>query len=241
MNSHSVTSPTHHVESVDRVGFWAATLTSALAAIAFGMAVTTPPRNGPFVAVGNAIAYPYKDGAKFVPRDFLWMYPTMLMMFAFLVLAAYLRWRTEASRRYFGTIGFSLALASFIIVCMDYFIQLRTVQPSLRNGEFEGLAIISQYNPHGVFIALEELGYLLLGISFAFLAMALGSSRLERVTRRVFSISSALIVAAFVGMSFYFGMGLEYRFEVTAILFGWWTLVISGALLAIAFRRLNLP
>jgi hypothetical protein len=31
------------------------------------------------------------------------------------------------------------------------------VQPSLLSGESEGLAIISQYNPHGVFIAMQDL------------------------------------------------------------------------------------
>jgi len=45
------------------------------------------------------------------------------------------------------------------------------------------------------------------------------------------------MVAAFVGMSWYFGFGLEYRFEVTAITIGWLTLTISGSLLAFVFRR----
>jgi hypothetical protein len=53
----------------------------------------------------------------------------------------------------------------------------------------------------------------------------------------VFSASSALIVVAFVGMSLYFGFGVEYRFEVTVISLGWLTLMISGVLLAFVFRR----
>ena len=77
----------------------------------------------------------------------------------------------------------------------------------------------------------------MMGLSFAFLALALGSSRLERVTRWVYLLSSALMVAAFVGMSWYFGFGLEYRFEVAAISIGWLTLMISGLLLAFVFRR----
>ena len=72
----------------DRTGFWAAILTAALAAVSFGVAVTTPPRSGPFAAPGSAIHYPYTSAAQFVPRDFLWMYPALLMMLAFLVLAA---------------------------------------------------------------------------------------------------------------------------------------------------------
>ena len=221
----------------DRIGFWAAILTAALAAVSFGAAVTTPPRSGPFAAPGSAIPYPYTTAAQFVPRDFLWMYPALLMMLAFVVLATCVRERAPDGRKVFGTIGSSLAVASFTVIAIDYFIQLRTVQPALLRGEWDGLAILSQYNPHGVFIALEELGFLAMGLSFAFLALVLGSSRLERVTRWVYLASSALIVAAFVGMSWYFGFGLEYRFEVTAISLGWLTLMISGILLAFVFRR----
>jgi hypothetical protein len=220
----------------DRIGFWAAILTAALAAVSFGVAVTTPPRTGPFAAPGSAIPFPYSAAAKFVPRDFLWMYPALLMMLAFLVLAVCVREHAVADRKVVGTIGLCLAVASFTIIAVDYFIQLRTVQPALLNGEFDGLAIMSQYNPHGVYIALEELGFLAMGLSFAFLALAIGGSRLERVTRWVYLASSALIVAAFVGMSWYFGFGLEYRFEVAAIFLGWLTLMISGVLLAFVFR-----
>src|SRR5450759_4100565 len=46
-----------------------------------------------------------------------------------------------------------------------------------------------------------------------------------------------LIVAAFVVMSWCFGLGLEYRFEVTALFLGWLALMISGVLLAFVFRR----
>ena len=221
----------------DRVGFWAATLTAILAAVAFGVAATTPPRTGPFAAPGSALPYPYADAAQFVPRDFVWMYLAVLMMLAFLVLAACVREHAADDRKVFGAIGLSLSAVAFTVTALDYFIQLRTVQPALLRGEADGLAIISQYNPHGVFIALEELGFLVMGLSFAFLALSLGSSRLERITRRVYLVSSTLMVATFVGMSWYFGFGLEYRFEVTAIAIGWLTLMISGVLLAFVFRR----
>jgi hypothetical protein len=166
----------------DRIGFWAAILTAALAAVSFGVAVTTPPRTGPLAAPGSAIPFPYSAAAQFVPRDFLWMYLALLMMLAFLVLAACVREHAVADRKVIGTIGLCLAVSSFTIIAVDYFIQLRTVQPALLKGEFDGLAIMSQYNPHGVFIALEELGFLAMGLSFAFLALVIGSSRLERVT-----------------------------------------------------------
>ena len=83
---------------VDRTGFWAAILTALLAVASFGMAVTTPPRTGPFAAPGSAIPYPYAAAARFVPHDFVWMYPAVLMMLAFLVLAVCVRERQVDDR-----------------------------------------------------------------------------------------------------------------------------------------------
>jgi hypothetical protein len=215
---------------------WSAGATAVLATAAFGVAATTPPRTGPFAAPGKAIAYPCSAAAEFVPRDFVWMYLALAMMLAFVVLAVCVRERASRGRL-FGTVGLSLAVASLTVIASDYFIQLRTVQPSLVNGEPDGLAILSQYNPHGVFIALEELGFLLAGISFCFFAFALGPSRLERRIRRVLLASSILLVGSFVGMSALFGLGIEYRFEVAAITIVWLTLAVVGGMFVFLFAR----
>jgi phosphate/sulfate permease len=44
--------------------------------------------------------------------------------------------------------------------------------------------------------------------------------------------SSALVVGSFAGLSFAFGFGIEYRYEVAAIALVWLTLTIVGGLLA---------
>jgi len=44
---------------------------------------------------------------------------------------------------------------------------------SLMNSETEGLAALIQYNPHGVFLALEELGYMIMSLPFLFMALGL--------------------------------------------------------------------
>lgn len=226
-----------HAALTARVGFWAAALTSLLAAVSLGVGVTTPPRSGPFAAPGTALAYPYAGAVRFVPRDFIWMYPGVLMMLAFLVLAACIQARARGERRLLGSVGLCLAAVSFAVIAADYFIQLQVVQPGLRSGEAAALALVSQYNPHGVFIALENLGFLVTALAFAFLAFALGSSRLERVTRAVFLVACGLAVAAFIGLWSYFGLGLGCRFEVAAIAIDWLAFVVCGALLALVFRR----
>jgi hypothetical protein len=42
------------------------------------------------------------------------------------------------------------------------------VQSAVLRGEFDGLAPLTQYNPQGVFIALEEAGYTLMAVTLLF-------------------------------------------------------------------------
>jgi uncharacterized membrane protein YidH (DUF202 family) len=82
---------------------------------------------------------------------------------------------------------------------INYFIQLAVVQPSLLKGEIEGLSLFSQYNPHGVSIALEDIGYLMMGVAFLFIAAAFGRrERLERAIRLTFITSSILAVGSLI-------------------------------------------
>jgi len=61
------------------------------------------------------------------------------------------------------------------LIVVDYGIQLTFVQPALLAGEAQGLSAFTQDDPHGMFIALENVGYLLLGVAFGFLGVALAS------------------------------------------------------------------
>jgi hypothetical protein len=132
----------------------------------------------------------------------------------------------------------SFALISATAHAINYFIQLAVVQPSLLKGELEGLSLFSQYNPHGIFIALEDVGYLMMGVTFLFLAIAFGRrERLERVIRLLFIISSVLAVASLILLALLYGSDLEYRYEVFAILIDWITLIVSGVLLSMFFKR----
>ena len=222
----------------DRVGFWSGVLSAVFAAISFALGVTTPPRTGPFAAPAIAIGYPYMQAAAFVARDFLWMWPAMLMMAAFLILAAATHHRAASNARLSSRIGLCLATISTAVIVGDYFVQLRAVQPSLLRGEVQGLALLSQYNPHGVFIALEEFGYIAMSVGMLFLAFSVpGTGRLEQSIRWIFFVSSVLTISSFIGMSVYFGFALEYRFEVAVITIDYLTLAISGVLLSRWFLR----
>jgi hypothetical protein len=64
-------------------------------------------------------------------------------------------------RERFSRIGVAFGMMAATLITADYFIQLRVVQPAILRGELDGLAPLTQYNPHGVFIALEDAAYLL--------------------------------------------------------------------------------
>ena len=214
------------------MAFWTALLTAAITAATFVLAVATPPKAGPFCTEG-CIGYPYTDFARFIPRDFIWMYPALFVGPLYVMFTAVIHQRTPAGRQVFSFIGIAFAGMAATVLTADYFVQLRVIQPAILNGELDGLAPLTQYNPHGVFIAFEEAGYLLMAISFLFAALALWSgNRLERLARWVFLGGFAAVTVMFVILSTVYGFGVEYRFEVAAITVDWTVLIVACALLA---------
>jgi hypothetical protein len=233
----NVVSHPHGKSGTHGIGFWAAVLTTICAAAAFALGITTPPRSGPF-CTNTCIFYPYTDAAAFVPRDYVWMYPGFLLAVIFVVLVACLHSHAPDDKKLCGQLGMSFALISTVMIALDYFIQLSVLQPSLLKGETDGLTLFSQYNPHGVFIALEDLGYLMMSLAFLFVARIFsGRARLERILRWLFTMSGLLAIGSLVGLALIYGLQLEYRFEVAVLTIDWTTLIIAGVLLGFWFRR----
>lgn len=223
--------------TTDRLAAGVASATSVVGVLALASAIMTPPRSGPFCSA-DCVAYPFTDAAAFVPRDYLWMYPALLLVTLFVVLAVCIHDAAEPSRRLFSGAGVAFAVIAASAVVIDYGIQLAVLQPSMVNGQTDGLALFSQYNPHGIFIALEDIGYLTMGLAFLLLAPAIPRrSRLERSTRRLLTAGGALTVAALVLLSAWYRTNLDYRFEVTAIFITWLVLIVSGILLNRLFVR----
>ena len=94
------------------------------------------------------------------------------------------------------------------------------------------------YNPHGVFIALEDLGYLLLGLALiAAAGVFSGRSRLARGLRRLLLVGGAFTVIVLPVLAVVYGTDLEYRYEVAAIALTWITLIPGGILLTRWFHQ----
>ena len=186
----------------------------------------------------SCVVYPYTDVAAFVPIEYIWMYPAFLLALLFVVLVICIHHYTTVDNKVFSQIALSFAVISGAAHAINYFIQLAVVQPSLLKGELESLTLWSQYNPHGIFIALEDLGYLMMGIAFLFVAVAfVRRGKLERAIRWTLITGSILTIGGLILLALIHGSNLEYRYEVLSIVVDWITLIVSGALLSVFFKR----
>lgn len=220
-----------------RIGFWSAVLVAVVAAVSFAIAVVTPPISGPY-CLNGCVRYPYTNIASFVPHDYIWMYPGFLLAPIFVVLMVCIHNYASDNKKIFSQIGLSFTLIYAVVIMTDYYIQLAVIQPSLLRGEAEGVALFTQYNPHGIFIALEDLGYLMMSLAFLFTApVFVGNKRLVRAIRWLFIISSLVVIGAFIVMHALYWKDIGYRFEVIVITINWTVLIVAGVLLSVLFRR----
>ncbi len=219
-----------------RVGFYSAIATAVLTIVTFAFALTAIPISGANCREG-CISYPYLDSVSQFPKDYLWMFPAIILVLAFVVLMAAIHAYASREKQIFSQIGLSFAVSAAAILLIDYFVQLSVVPISLINNETEGIALLTQYNPHGIFIALEELGYIMMSLSLLCMAPVLiGNSRLESTIGWIFIAGFVLMVIALGAISFNFGLDRKDRFEVFVISINWLVLIFHGVLLAIVFR-----
>jgi hypothetical protein len=222
--------------TVNRLGFYAALSTAALTLVTFVIAFLTPPLSGPFCLSG-CYEYPFHDVASRFPRDYYWMYPAIVLNVTLAVLIVCIHHRTPADQKVFSTVALFFGLFACAVLIADFFVQVSVIPPSLANGETDGIALLSQFNAHGLFIVLEELGYLLLSISFLFLVPLFPGRGISRSIRYIFLAAFVFTMLAFVYYNVAFGIHREYRFEIASISISWLALIVNGVLLSIYFRR----
>ncbi len=214
-----------------RFGFWMAIVTAAVTLVTFALALTALP---------NSVPYPFTDAsiAQQWPTDYLWMYPAMVLMLLFVALLAVVHDRAPAARRVYSLLGLSVGIIAAAVLLIDYYIQVTVMQPSLEKGQLDGWAMFTQYNPNGIFIALEEIGYLLMSLAlFCVAPVFIHKTRLERTIRWLLSLSFAAVVLGLIVVSTFQGMDRGDDFEIIVISLVWLTLIAGGALIALAFRR----
>ncbi len=149
-----------------------------------------------------------------------------------------IHFQAAEQHRIFSQIGLSFAIITAVILLGDYFMQFSIVPISLQNGETEGIALLTQYNSHGIFVVLEELGYLTMSLSFLCMAPVFTSrERLESAIRWVFMAGFILVIVSLVMISINYGLDRKDRFEVLSLSIDWFVLIINGVLLSIVLRR----
>jgi hypothetical protein len=209
-----------------------------MAVVSLTMAVTTLPRSGPYCQ-SDCVGYPYTDVAAFVPRDYLWMYPAVVLNLLVILLVECIHHQMSPGEDLLSRIGVAFTIMGVAILVADYASQLTFLQPALLLGETEGLSPWTQYNPHGVFIALENVGYVLLNLAFLFIGLAMlrMPTRIWRAAGWVFAGAGVLTLILLVFYSAFYQMRLDYRFEVTGLAITWLVLIVVPVLLSIAFLK----
>ena len=223
--------------AADAVGFYASLILSVTTVVTFALAITAIPISGANCP-GNCVSYPYLDTLPQYPRDFVWMYFATLLMLVYLVFVAAIQAYAPETRKLYAMIAFAFSIVAAVVLVSVYYVQGYVVPASLMNAETDGLALLIQYNPHGVFIALEELGYLVMSLSFLFLGLSFGhGDRLQSAVRWVFYCGFAAAALALVVFTAGYGLQRLDRLEVSLISVDWFVLVVNGLLLAVLFGR----
>ena len=223
--------------AANRIGLYLSILTVVMTLVTFGLAITAVPNSGAG-CLENCFEYPYLDTLSEFPRDYLWMPPAMVLVVVYVILVVSIHAYASPQKKVYGQIGLSFAQIAAMVLLADYFVQFSVVPVSLMHEQTGGIALLTQYNPYGVFIVLEELGYMLMALSFVFLAPVFaGRGRLEEAIRWVFMGGFVLIVVFLVAISAIYGLGRMDRFEIAAISIDWLVLLINGVLLGFLFRR----
>ena len=216
-----------------RLGFYAAILTVVVTVIFAVTAVATPARSGPFCA-SACVPAPYTAVAQFIPGDYLWLIPGILLAPILVGLMACIQAYAEGTRRTFSLVALSFAVIYAVVILVNYFVQFTVVVPSLQSGETQDLSLFTQYNPHGFFIALEVLAYLMMSGAFLAAAPVFAGAKIEWTIRWLFVSDFILALAAFIG--FWLVAHDLVAVEVTVLMINWVALIVGGTLVAISLR-----
>ncbi|MGB5668744.1 MAG: hypothetical protein WBM53_18050 [Maribacter sp.] len=220
-----------------KFGLYSSLIVTLLTIITWGFAMTAVPPAGPYCP-GDCMTYPFSDIPTYYPRDYYWMYLSIFQLFGYLIFIVSIHFIASIEKKLFSFLSVAFALITTIVLLIAYFVQFSVVPMSMMKGETEGIALLTQYNGHGIFIAMEDLGYITMSISFLFLSFIFSpKNRLERAIRLILISAFLLTVVAFVFYTIKFGIDRSYRFEVATITVNWLTTITIGILVSIYIKN----
>ena len=205
--------------------------------ITWSFAMIAVPPAGPY-CLGDCMSYPFLDILSYYPRDYYWMYLAVFQLFAYLLFIVSIHFIASIEKKLFSFVSVAFSLISSIVLLIAYFVQFSVVPMSMMKGETDGIALITQYNGHGIFIAMEDLGYIAMSISFLFLAFIFSmKNRLEKSIRLILIMAFLFTVVSFIYYSIEFGIDRSYRFEVATITINWLVTITAGILISILIKK----
>jgi len=215
-------------------------LTSLLTIITLALALTALPNSGSN-CIENCVNFAYTEITSEFPGDYFWMVVAIFMILSYLFLMTILHRFTPQSKKIYSNIAMNLALVVSVIILMNYYMQLRIIQASLVLGETAGIPLLTQYNPNGVFISLEELGFLLMSFSFFFSGLTFsGGSKLERGLRIITIAAFVISLIAYIAMFALYGTDIEDRYEIIVISVNWLLLIAFGIMTGKFISKLDI-
>ncbi|HYX06819.1 MAG TPA: hypothetical protein VE912_08820 [Bacteroidales bacterium] len=218
-----------------KAGLYASLVFAFLTAITLTFAMIAIPPSGPYCPA-NCMNYPFSELLDYYPRDYYWMYLAVFQFVAFVFFVVSIHFSAPEERKIFSFTGVAFAVIAAALLMADLFVQFTVVPVSVMKGETEGIALLTQYNGHGIFIALEELGYWMMSLSFlCFSPVFIGKDRMNRFIRLLFVIQFVLMWFFFLYYIIKYGIELEYRFEVAAITINWLTAIVAGVIIGIRY------
>jgi len=220
-----------------KFGFYSSLSLTVLTIITWAFAMIAVPPAGPYCP-SDCMTYPFSDILSYYPRDYYWMYLSIFQLFAFLIFIVSNHFIAAIEKKLFSFISVVFALISATVLLIAYFTQFSIVPISIMKGETEGIALITQYNGHGIFIALEELGYITMSISLFFLAFIFSmKDRLNKAIRLTLTLPFLVTALSFVLYSIAYGIDRDYRFEVATITINWLVTIAIGILISILLKN----
>lgn len=222
---------------INRVGYYSSLFLSTITFVTFGFAMTAIPNSGAFCP-GDCFKYPYLDTLAEFPRDYLWIFVAPILVITYMIFVSVLHGSASEKNKIYSRIALIFAIVSAVVLLLAYFTQISVIPASLLNEETKGITLWTQYNPHGLFIALEELGYIMMSFSFLFLSFIYtNKSSLHKAIRWIYLLAFIFTVFSFVLISVKYGIDRKDRFEVLVISVDWLVLIINGILTSKLYRR----
>jgi len=185
-------------------------------------------------AVGYCIAQVLQlAGVITFPADAVLIYGFSLGIAApYVVAVTAVHYSVIPEKRIWSHVALSFAIMYAVYVNLNYVVQLATVVPSTLRGSVNETRVLDQA-PHSLFWDVDALGYICMGISTFFLAVAFSGQRTQRWLRW-FLIANGIMVPVISFVYFY------PHFSTALLFFGApWMITAPGSLLllTIYFNR----